>query len=819
MSATTHTHQPQTHGSQVADRQSPPRDCGLAPLRRAVQLAPGLQAQQALLRPDALSTAAAGVSGGGSRLPNHAQIQASFGRHDISNVQAHTGSAAQQASGRLGANAYAMGNSIALGAKGDLHTQAHEAAHCVQQRHGVSLSGGMGRPGDAYEQHADAVADLVVQGKSAEGLLDRHAGGGDAGAAVQCDYRDEGKATVSKEKTNDAPWKDTPTPPEKVHGRTDEAKVASTTDLTPDRLKAIEASVNAWLNQHVAERIGAITGVDPEAKVTLTLSAGVETGRSIKRDERPAGIPDPKDSATDSAGAKATVKAACFVGYRAGLNDLGEALGHGPLEARYPGLQMGDESLDVVAGMDATAQIGVEGDVTLEAATGSQIKGALLEGLAAATALARGKGSEAVGEQGRALGSAPATPMPKVMTTAATKPLAADSTQPFASIGSVTASGGLSAGVKGAVTVAGKAIWNKKQGDAYGDRVRTVLQRTASDKRSSALQKLVDILGDGYTQELVGFIFGRAAGPTNLLTATAGASGDAGAALKGKLQLSIGDSGVKWAVEGTAAFGLGGGVKTSGLVDPIELARFATIVGTQCGSSLHELGIRHLPHLVGDAVNGVTQDGSFWKWIDSDETVREMISKNTDVLVLADAAKRAAMINTLLDGVCGADDERFIHIILRDTINAGLLSQVMNRIDLARLVSRVDDNKQAVAFVRDVAMPHLRGAGYRFMIGLRTVPAPPDLGLTQLDGTSVFGRYSDRAAADASKDDGAFAPQLIDVKEPSFWLVRLVEEAGTPEQLQLRGPTVAAFYGTYQAAAGVGGRIGGTAEVVQVVKP
>jgi hypothetical protein len=48
---------------------------------------------------------------------------------------------------------------------------AHEAAHVVQQCAGVQLKGGGGETGDRYEQHADAVAYLVVQGKSSASLL------------------------------------------------------------------------------------------------------------------------------------------------------------------------------------------------------------------------------------------------------------------------------------------------------------------------------------------------------------------------------------------------------------------------------------------------------------------------------------------------------------------------------------------------------------------------------------------------------------------------------------------------------------------------
>ena len=53
----------------------------------------------------------------------------------------------------------------------DLWLAAHEAAHVVQQRGGVSLSGGVGRAGDPYERQADTVADRVVSGRPAHDLL------------------------------------------------------------------------------------------------------------------------------------------------------------------------------------------------------------------------------------------------------------------------------------------------------------------------------------------------------------------------------------------------------------------------------------------------------------------------------------------------------------------------------------------------------------------------------------------------------------------------------------------------------------------------
>ncbi len=118
-------------------------------------------------------TAQKGVSGGGEKLPHLDTVQAAFGHHDVTGVSAHVGGAAEAASEALGAQAYAIGNDVAFKSAPDLHTTAHEAAHVVQQRGGVSLKGGVGESGDSYEQHADQVADAVVAGQGVQGLLDQ----------------------------------------------------------------------------------------------------------------------------------------------------------------------------------------------------------------------------------------------------------------------------------------------------------------------------------------------------------------------------------------------------------------------------------------------------------------------------------------------------------------------------------------------------------------------------------------------------------------------------------------------------------------------
>jgi hypothetical protein len=141
----------------------------------------------------ARAIAAEGVKGAGSSLPHLRRIQLSFGQHDVSDVRAHIGGNGTSAVDALNAKAYATGDDVAFGAgAADLHTTAHEAAHVVQQRSG-KVPDGVGSPNDRFEKHADAVADKVVAGESAEGLLSEMAGsGGGTGIQKKAVQKDEG---------------------------------------------------------------------------------------------------------------------------------------------------------------------------------------------------------------------------------------------------------------------------------------------------------------------------------------------------------------------------------------------------------------------------------------------------------------------------------------------------------------------------------------------------------------------------------------------------------------------------------------------------
>lgn len=123
------------------------------------------------------AAAAEGVRTAFGPLPFLDRIQRSFGRHSVGHVKGHVGDKATRASHAMGALAFATSGHVVFAGAPDLRTAAHEAAHVIQQQGGVQLAGGVGREGDAYERHADAVADAVVAGRSAEALLDAASGG------------------------------------------------------------------------------------------------------------------------------------------------------------------------------------------------------------------------------------------------------------------------------------------------------------------------------------------------------------------------------------------------------------------------------------------------------------------------------------------------------------------------------------------------------------------------------------------------------------------------------------------------------------------
>ena len=125
---------------------------------------------------ETLEIAAQGLQGPGQPLTHLDTLQRAFGRHDIRGMREHTGPDTALALEALGAEGYTRGGRMAIADTPDLYTQAHEAAHGVQQTalgDRMPLPNGIGVAGDRYERQADAVAQAVLRGESAQPLLDQ----------------------------------------------------------------------------------------------------------------------------------------------------------------------------------------------------------------------------------------------------------------------------------------------------------------------------------------------------------------------------------------------------------------------------------------------------------------------------------------------------------------------------------------------------------------------------------------------------------------------------------------------------------------------
>ena len=145
--------------------------------RAFIQFVQGLHQQRQEI--DTHRIAKAGLAGTGQPLTHQDTIQQAFGHHDISRMREHKGAKTTAALNTLGAEGFSSNGRMAFHGAPDLYTQAHEATHGVQQAalgNSLNLKGGIGEVGDKYEQHADAVAEKVMRGESAEALLDQMVG-------------------------------------------------------------------------------------------------------------------------------------------------------------------------------------------------------------------------------------------------------------------------------------------------------------------------------------------------------------------------------------------------------------------------------------------------------------------------------------------------------------------------------------------------------------------------------------------------------------------------------------------------------------------
>lgn len=168
------------------------------------------------------------------------------------------------------------------------------------------------------------------------------------------------------------------------------------------------------------------------------------------------------------------------------------------------------------------------------------------------------------------------------------------------------------------------------------------------------------------------FDWAGAAAKVNLMGIEALVEGSVG--IGGKVEAAVGFQHGKLtltaAASGTVGVGLGSTVRIN--LDLLEGARFALIVGgvfEPAARKWVEQKVAELSDDIGDLVDGILD------WFSADDKVRDAVAHRAHELV--GPAERAKMIETMLSGFTGDDDEQAILTILEFSRKKGDLQQVL----------------------------------------------------------------------------------------------------------------------------------------------
>ncbi|MEN0064584.1 MAG: DUF4157 domain-containing protein [Myxococcota bacterium] len=131
------------------------------------------------------------VAGAGEPLPFEARLRAAFGPGRLAGIRAHRGPHVDRALAAVDANAFTLGQDVALSREAPLSTVAHEVTHAVLQALGHGPVGSMGHA--SYERHADVIAAEVRRGGSVQGRLP-----GRAGPALRILQRQDAQVTAGE---------------------------------------------------------------------------------------------------------------------------------------------------------------------------------------------------------------------------------------------------------------------------------------------------------------------------------------------------------------------------------------------------------------------------------------------------------------------------------------------------------------------------------------------------------------------------------------------------------------------------------------------
>ncbi len=168
---------------------------GNAYVQRAVAQERGVTGPEGGSLSDEVAHRIASSRGGGMPLDRGTRLEMEDAfSADLGDVRLHTGSDATDLSREIGANAFTIGSDIFFregSGPSNRKLLAHEMTHILQQRGMKPDAYRVGPVGSSHEQEAEAVANKVVSGQSAEVKPS-------AGPAVARDWLDDMKKKVDK---------------------------------------------------------------------------------------------------------------------------------------------------------------------------------------------------------------------------------------------------------------------------------------------------------------------------------------------------------------------------------------------------------------------------------------------------------------------------------------------------------------------------------------------------------------------------------------------------------------------------------------------
>ncbi len=242
------------------------------------------------------------------------------------------------------------------------------------------------------------------------------------------------------------------------------------------------------------------------------------------------------------------------------------------------------------------------------------------------------------------------------------------------------------AGAKVKVSAGAAFEWDKKAPDEY----KPMIARSSAAILSFVRMinppmgwLLAQIGAERMATSVLGVLFeGGQAGSVPLLSLVAAVEGSAG--VGGKAHAAVGFKGgqLRFSVGANATWGVGVGTEVLVALDVVEGVKFGIIVFPELQQTSAEAAAKVMQAASEQMSRAMNKSRDIWQsfrgWLSADDKAREVVANRAHTCMPVE--ERAKLIQTLIGGFCGDDDEQAVLTILRDAQRTG---------DLGRLLSLV----------------------------------------------------------------------------------------------------------------------------------